>query len=128
MKKVAILFIGLVFAVSFANAANDENSNSESAVMTTSVSGKVLDKITGEALVGVKVSVGGTESVYTDFDGKFEIKGLRPGTLEITTSYISYKDKVEKVSINTQKSNNIDVLTYPQKFTLIYQGISYQNP
>lgn len=49
MKKIAILLVSfLVFSVSLANATNEENGNAESAVMTTSVSGKVLDKITGE--------------------------------------------------------------------------------
>mgnify|MGYP001099177465 CR=1 FL=1 len=112
MKKLAIFFVSiLVFSTSFANAANDEKGNVERAVMTTSVSGKVLDKITGEALVGVKISVDGTEkSAYTDFDGNFEIDGIREGKLEIKAQYISYKQKVEKVDVRLSKSNNIDVI------------------
>ncbi len=111
MKKIAIIFVSfLVFSISFANAANDENGGSESAVMTTSVSGKVLDKITGETLAGVKVSVQGKEkSVYTDFDGNFEIDGVREGKLKITASYISYKKKVETVNVDFSKSNTVNV-------------------
>ena len=111
MKKLAILFISmLVFSVSFANEPNTENTKSESAVMTTSVYGKVLDKITGEALAGVKISIDGTEkSVYTDFDGNFEIDGVREGQLEIKAQYISYEQKVETVDVSLAKSNTVDV-------------------
>lgn len=112
MKKLAIIFVSIfVLSVSFANASNEEESTkSESAVMTTSLSGKVLDKITGEALVGVKVSVAGSEkSVYTDFDGNFQISGVLPGNVELTASYISYKQKTEKVNVDLTKSNTVDV-------------------
>ncbi len=111
MKKIAIIIVSLVvFSVSFANAANEESGAAESVMMTTSVSGKVLDNITGEALAGVKVSVEGIEkSVYTDFEGNFEINGVREGELEITTSYISYKKKVETVNVCLTKSNTVDV-------------------
>lgn len=111
MKKIAILLVSfLVFSVSLANATNEENGNAESAVMTTSVSGKVLDKITGEALAGVKITVNGTEkSVYSDFDGNFEINGVREGNVEIAASYISYKNTVELVNIDLTKSNTVDV-------------------
>lgn len=112
MKKVAILLVSfLVFSVAFANASNEENKKGDAAaVMTTSVSGKVLDKVTGEALVGVKITVNGTsQSVYTDFDGNFEINGLREGNVEIAASYISYKEKVELVNVDLTKSNTVNV-------------------
>ena len=101
-------------------AANEESAGSESAVMTTSVSGKVLDKITGEALVGVKVSVEGSEkTVYTDFEGNFEIENVRPGNIELTASYISYKKKVETVSVDLSKSKYVHSLLNP---CMIYQN------
>ncbi len=111
MKKIAIIFVSIfVLSIAFATASNEEGAKSESAVMTTSVSGKVLDKITGEALVGVKVTLTGSEkSVYTDFDGNFEINGIRPGSVELTASYISYKKKTEKVNVDLSNSNTIDV-------------------
>ena len=111
MKKIAIIFVSiLVFSISFANAANDEKESAENAVMTTSVSGTVLDKITGEALAGVKVSVKGTEkSVYTDFDGNFELEGVREGELAPTAKYISYKQKEEILDVNLSKSNRINL-------------------
>jgi len=110
MKKIVILFVSIfVFSVTFANATNDENGGAESAVMTTSVSGKVLDQVTGEALAGVKVSLGSENIVYTDFEGNFEINNVKPGNIELVASYISYKKKIEIINIDLQKSNNIEV-------------------
>ncbi len=111
MKKLAIVFISILFfSVSFANEPINKDSKSENAVMTTSIAGKVFDKITGEALAGVKVSVEGTQkSVYTDFDGNFKFDGIRQGELALTAEYISYKQKVEKVDVSLNKSNRIDV-------------------
>jgi len=110
MKKIAILFLSLVVLSTTLFAGNDETGPAKSAVMTTSLSGKVLDKVTGEALAGVKVSVQGTEkSVYTDFDGNFEINGIVPGNVELCTNYISYKSNVEKINVDLNKSNSVDV-------------------
>lgn len=111
MKKIALIFVSIfVLSISLVSASNEENTKSESAVMTTSVSGIVLDKITGEALVGVKVTLDGSDqSVYTDFDGNFEFDGVIPGNVELTASYISYKKKTEKVSVDLSKSNSVQV-------------------
>lgn len=111
MKKIAIVFASiLVFSLSYANSANNENGSAESSMVTTSVSGKVLDKITGEALAGVKVSVHGYDkSTYTDFEGNFEIDGVRPGNVELNTSYISYKEQIENISIVLGDRNRFDV-------------------
>ena len=111
MKKAVILFIGFVFTVSLVQASNGDTKNAENAMMTTSVSGKVLDKSTGEALVGVKVTVNESgKSTYTDFDGNFTIDGVKPGMVQLSTSYISYKEKVETIDVNVQKQSNVDVL------------------
>jgi hypothetical protein len=112
MKKLTTLIALIIFSSSMILATNsneekESTKNSTNAVMTTSVSGKVFDKITGEALVGVKVMVDGTEkAAYTDFDGNFEINHIRPGNHKITASYISYKEMKENIDVNIEKSNN----------------------
>ena len=112
MKKLTTLIALIIFSSSMILATNsneekESTKNSTNAVMTTSVSGKVFDKITGEALVGVKVMVDGTEkATYTDFDGNFEINHIRPGNHKITASYISYKEMKENIDVNIEKSNN----------------------
>lgn len=111
MKKIAIILVSfLVFSTSFAVNPKEDDKNAENYAMTTSVSGKVLDKTTGEPLVGVKISYPGQEkSVYTDFDGNFEINNVKPGNTELTTSYISYKNTTEKIKVDLSKSNTVNV-------------------
>ncbi|HYW97168.1 MAG TPA: carboxypeptidase-like regulatory domain-containing protein [Bacteroidales bacterium] len=60
------------------------------------ISGCIVDSSTGEQLAGVKVMVKGLEvSVYTDFDGHFEIPGLQPAsTYSLEIELISYPKKV----------------------------------
>ncbi|MFO7828766.1 MAG: carboxypeptidase-like regulatory domain-containing protein [Bacteroidales bacterium] len=113
MKNLATLILIIFFSSTMvlAENSNEEKESakkSESAVMTTSLSGKVFDKITGETLAGVKVSIEGTSNtVYTDFDGNFEITNIIPGNHKLTASYISYKEKKESIDVNIEKSNNV---------------------
>jgi hypothetical protein len=56
----------------------------------SSISGYIIDKETNETLTGVKVTVNDSISVYTNFDGYFEIKNISD-TLNMKIEYISYK-------------------------------------
>ena len=63
------------------------------------ISGKVLDKKTKEPLTGVAIIVKGTKKgVFTDFDGKFEIKTTKGATLVFT--FLGMKT-VEQVTSST---------------------------
>lgn len=56
--------------------------------------GTVTDGKTGEALFGVKVKiVGEDKGAVTDFDGKYEIKGLSPKTYALEAFATGYKPK-----------------------------------
>ena len=108
MQKITFLFT-LLFLTGVVLAANDVK-NDEGSVKTVSVKGKVIDKITGEALTGVKVNIEGTEkSVYTDFDGNFVIDVIQQGTVELKATYISYKDKVKTVKLGNDTGNSIEL-------------------
>lgn len=112
MKKLVILFICLaIVSTTFATGTTKtEEKTSESASLTTKVSGKVIDKTTGETLAGVKIRLNNSENaVYTDFEGNFEINGVRPGTTEIIATYISYKETKETITISLEKTNTHDV-------------------
>lgn len=115
MKKLATLIVMIIFssAMVLAENSNEEKESakkSESAVTTTSISGKVFDKISGEALAGVKVSINGTENtVYSDFDGNFEISNIKPGNHKITATYISYKEREESINVNIEKPNDVQL-------------------
>jgi hypothetical protein len=56
------------------------------------------------------VSINGTEkTVYSDFDGNFEISNIKPGNHKITASYISYKEKEENINVDIEKTNDIQL-------------------
>ena len=58
----------------------------------TKITGKVTDKATGEALVGVTVYIKGTTTgTSTDLDGHYDLK-VTPGNYTINFKYISYKE------------------------------------
>lgn len=113
MKK-ALLTISLVAAIVVAIAGNTDKSENKNAptgaapssvVNLVSISGKVIDFSSGEALAGVEVAIeGSTKKVHTDFDGNFKIDNIKPGAYNLIASFISYnKSFVEK--LNVEKPN-----------------------
>lgn len=106
MKRYFI--ICLAFSL-FTLAGNSSNSTIEKtakneSVATVSLSGKVMDHITGEALAGVKVMVDNTEtSSYTDFEGNFKINGLTPASYTLSLTMISYEET--RVPVNLESEN-----------------------
>lgn len=59
------------------------------------VKGKVVDATNNEPLPFVNVVVMGTTlGSVTDLDGNFQIFGLRPGFIRLTTSFVGYKEAV----------------------------------
>ena len=97
MKK-SILTLSFLAAVIFAFAGDtgkSENKNKStetvSANAAVSISGKVIDFTSGEALAGVEVAIEGlAKKVHTDFDGNFKIENIKPGTYNLIASFISY--------------------------------------
>ncbi len=103
-----LVFVGAV-ATSFAGSKDSKTeTTAEKAVL--SISGEITDQATQEALVGVKVTLEGTDKVaYTDFDGKYSFESLAPGTYNLTASYISYqKSSVKNVELSLN-TNQVDI-------------------
>lgn len=98
---VAILVLGLA---SFNNVGANK-----AYIKEVSLSGQVVDLVSGEALTGVEVEIEGVDQkVYTDFDGNFEFKNLKPGEYNVIASYISYdKSYVENLDLRTNEDLNI---------------------
>jgi len=86
---------------------------SSSVLAQTSLKGKIIDRASKEPLFGAAVLVVGTYSGATaDFDGKYEIKNLKPGDYSIKVSYVGYKDRVfNGIRIRKDEANvlNIDL-------------------
>ncbi len=85
-KTILQMLFGIVFILAF---------NSHTMAATGGIEGLVIDKKTGETLVGAQIILEGTTTgTVTDFDGHFKIGGIKPGTYNIKVSYISYNPLV----------------------------------
>jgi uncharacterized membrane protein len=82
----------------------------------TGVSGKVVDKNTGECLAGASVIVKGTNiRAYTDLDGNFSISNLEPGTYDLEISYISYQQtELAAVKASAGEKLNLEIAILPE--------------
>lgn len=80
---------------------------------TGMVSGKILDKASGETIIGAVVEVykgdAVVKGVSSDFDGNYNIQ-LDPGTYDLVFKYISYAPyKVADVILAAKENQTIDV-------------------
>lgn len=81
MKKVLKLVLVLILSLSFIRAQDKGK-----------IVGVIVDAKTGEGLPAVNVVVKGTYyGAATDFNGRFEIKNVNPGTYTLEISIIGYK-------------------------------------
>ncbi len=94
MKKTILLSVLFIAFICFSYAGEPLKSVKIEEVQNV-LKGKVIDKITGEVLVGAVINVGNDEyKTYTDLDGNFEIKNVKEGKYNIVVSYISYSSSL----------------------------------
>lgn len=74
------------------------------------ISGNVIDKETGEELIGVTVQIEGTtKGAATDISGSYQIT-VAPGTYTLVASYVSYAtQKVTDVEVKANETTRIDI-------------------
>ncbi len=73
-----------------------------------SVTGQIVDKNTGEALAGVLLKIEESGStLYTDFEGGFELTDIYPGKYNIKVSFISYRPEKVELDLN---GDNFDLI------------------
>ncbi|MGL4520187.1 MAG: TonB-dependent receptor domain-containing protein [Phocaeicola sp.] len=95
IKKILIL-VALLMTTVIAQAA--------------AIRGVVTDKTNQEPLIGATVQVHGTTTgTITDFDGQFELAGLRNGTYTLIVQYVSYITKAVEISVNGIADINIEL-------------------
>lgn len=76
------------------------------------IAGKVTDKKTGEALIGLTVKVqGSTKGTSTDVEGRYSIPGLTAGKHTLVFSYIGYSSKsVSDIIVKASQVTNTDIV------------------
>lgn len=73
------------------------------------ISGRICDLRSGEALVGVSVSIGGTDrGAATDVSGNYTFAGLQPGKYELVTAYTGYTDLQTTVTLDSLAGLRVD--------------------
>ena len=118
MKKV-LLTLSLISVVALSFAANNDKvankdkssvATSSSTASSVSISGRVIDLNSGEALAGVEVAIEGqSKNAHTDLDGNFKIDNLKPGEYNVIASYISYnKSFIEKLEV-VKSNQSLDI-------------------
>jgi len=108
MKKT-IISIAFSLIIGWTIAGNDLIP-AETPVQTITLKGKVVDFNSGESLTGVEVAIeGSTIKTYTDFDGNFEIKDVKPGNYNLVASYISYNNSLVENFTAADTDNNVEI-------------------
>lgn len=73
------------------------------------IAGKIIDKATGEALIGATVMVEGTDNgTVTDIEGNFTLD-LNPGTVVLVCSYVSYQNEKVQVEVKSGEVTNLNL-------------------
>ncbi|RKX27012.1 MAG: hypothetical protein DRP46_10295, partial [Candidatus Zixiibacteriota bacterium] len=104
MLRKALLFASIIaLLMMFASLAL--------AGTTGKIKGRVIDKITGEPVLGASVMlVGTTQGAVTDADGKFMIQLVPPGEYVLKVTSISYTSvEVDGVVVSTDRTTEQDV-------------------
>ncbi|MEO1448449.1 MAG: TonB-dependent receptor [Bacteroidota bacterium] len=78
---------------------------------TGTLRGKVTNEETGEALTGATVFIIGTYlGTYTDAQGRFEIKNIKPGDYSVKFSFVGFAEKIYNgISISAGDSKTLNV-------------------
>lgn len=96
LKKTLIFILSLLFFSIIAQAQKGK------------IAGKIIDKKTGEDIIGATISIEGTTNgTSTDIDGKY-ILNVEPGKYTVLVSYVSYKTlKFENVEVKAGEVTNL---------------------
>ena len=78
---------------------------------TGKIVGKIIDKKSGEPIIGATVIIQGTKSgASTDFEGEYIINNVLPGTYILTTSSLGFKSSIIKnVIVKIDLTTTIDI-------------------
>ncbi len=87
MKNVFFTFLIICFS-SVAFAGNGSGSNEKTA--TKLISGKIIDKISGEEIAGAEILIG-DQKIYSDLNGNFSIS-IPMAKQTAIVKFISYND------------------------------------
>ena len=115
MKQAIIsIFASIIILISSSTAFCSNEKPLETPKKAT-LSGKVIDKNTGECLVGALISIKGTDiKIYSDLEGNFNISNIEPGSYSLEINYISYaKTEIQNVGLNAGETSTLKIDILP---------------
>ncbi len=79
---------------------------------TGKITGKIIDKKSGEELIGVSISILGTSfGSSTNIEGSYTIVSLKPGKYTLNVSYVGYiKKQLVGVEVKANESTALNVI------------------
>ncbi|MBI9070408.1 MAG: TonB-dependent receptor [Melioribacteraceae bacterium] len=103
IKRITQFYILAVFGVVFFSTLSFAGT-------TGKIAGKIIDKSTGEPLIGANiVIIGTTMGSATDFDGNYFILNIPPGNYDIRASIIGFSSiTVKNIRVSVDRTSNID--------------------
>ncbi len=89
------------------------------------IAGKILDKATGEDLIGATVQIEGTSfGAVTDVEGKY-IFAVAPGNYTLVVNYISYRTEKVQVEVKANEVSFADIVLEENSNKLTEVTITY---
>ena len=96
---------------------------------TGTIAGRVSDANSGIPLVGASIRVSGTQiGAATTDDGRYTIRGVRPGATEIVVTRIGYEPKRTSVTVTAGGTVTADVAMSQSAFSLSEVCLLYTSP
>lgn len=111
MKKLVLLIISIAIIVNLANAAEKVKTEEKLPEIQSVLSGKIVDKLSGEELVGVAVRLNNTDAIcYTDFEGVFKFNNIQPGQYKLNVEMISYaKLETQSIKVGLNEAHQLEI-------------------
>ncbi len=82
------------------------------AVAQLSISGRVTDQQTGNAMPGATITIAGSAvKAISDTAGKYRIDNLKAGSYTLKVSYIGYQTTTKKLVLNADAIMNFELIT-----------------
>ena len=112
MKKIVALLGFIILGIGIADA---QNGGSLKAILRDSKTGDGINGAVVELVDGA-----GTPHYYTSgYQGRIEVKNLKPATYTVTISYLGYKEHSQKVKIVAGEERNLGVIKFEEDATII---------
>jgi len=97
---------------------------------TGKISGKIIDRSTGEPLIGANiVIIGTTMGAAADIEGNYFIINIPPGNYSVKSSSIGYSAKIiENIRVSVDQTTNLDISLSEESVELGEVVVSAQKP